>query len=144
MFFKKTQYTSPSFTTIQGNQSGFPYIGSYDMALYKLGDRKGLPFLLGVSIQGYKKQENGLPDKSEVGAINSMEDKIIKTFNDNELGHYAGHSFWNGALELSFYISDPDKAIPIFQKLHKAKLAFPFAFKIDRDPRWKQFSNLIK
>lgn len=139
--FKKKSVFEPSYVPFQGEDSGLPLIGSYDENLYKYGNRKKYFFVLGVSVQGFKSRENGLPENRN--DLNDFEDKIINIVKKECDGFFACRVFWNKAMELLFYITDYQKIIEPLESLRKSKGIFPFAFKIEKDPGWKLFKHSI-
>lgn len=143
IFAKK--YNKPAFSIFKGVQNNLEFSSNFDMNLYKLGERNKFPYMLGISIQGFKSQENGMPVGTEFSGLNSFEDYIIDLITTKlKLGYYAGHSYWNKSLELIFYVNKPDivnGTIKILQ--HSPKIPYRFSYKIDSDPEWTEFKFLI-
>lgn len=98
--------------------------------------------MLGVSIQGFDTDNRKLPTNDARQAIDNFEDQLTRLVERSTRSIYAGHSFWNGALEVIFYIHDYEAVIAALEPEAKKRGTFTFTFKIDSDPEWRQLEYL--
>lgn len=136
--FKRKSH-KPVYSLISGELDEMPFIGHYDMALRKYRHKADYPYMLGISIQGFRVDERGLPTAEIRPAIDQFEDTITELVTQNADSMYCGHSFWNSTLEVILYLKEYEQIIKILEPEATKKGMLVFTFKIDHDPEWQQF-----
>lgn len=137
--------TKEVFTIISGELEGKKFVGHYNFALSKFKSKKEYPYMLGISIYGFKTNKELLPTDDARPLIDEYEDEIIALVQSTIKPIYAGHSFWNKGLEIIFYIqeSDFEKVVLILEPEAEKQKMLAMTFKIEPDPAWSQFEYLI-
>jgi hypothetical protein len=138
--FNLNRKPKAEYKIVSGRHENLDFVGHYDFKLLKYKSKSSYPYMLGISIQGFATDDRKLPTNDARPTI--FEDKLTDLVKKSTESIYAGHSFWNGALEVIFYIRDYESVIKALESEAKKKSALTFTFRIDSDPRWQQLDYL--
>ena len=132
----------PTYSLAQGKVDGLSLVGHYDFALLKYKQKDDYPYMLGLSMSGFAVNEALLPLEEGRAEIDAFEDELTSIVEHSTDSHYAGHSFWNGALETIFYIREYEALVKVLETEAKKKRNLRFTFKVDKDPEWSQLRSI--
>lgn len=133
------------FTIVSGELEGKKFVGHYNFALLKVKSKADHPYMLGISISGFRTNKELLPTEEIRPQIDDYEDAIIALVESATRPVYAGHSFWNKGLELIFYIKEADfeKVVQALEPEAEKQNMLSMTFKIEPDPTWSQLAYLL-
>lgn len=140
LFFSKKK--KPQYTLITGKLDGLDFVGHYDLRLLERDHKNEYPYMLGISVQGFGTDERKLPTNNSRATLDTFEDTLISLVEKSSKCLYAGHSFWNGALEIIFYVKDYERIGSVLKHHATQKHPFQYAFKLQHDPEWEQLKHL--
>jgi len=141
---KTSKEMRESFSVLQGQRNGKPFLATINMTAKNYAYKKEYPWCLGISIEFKKSTANGLATAKELKELEPFEDKIHALIASKCKLQYIGASNWYEHRELIFYISDPKELVIELQKMMDSKQEWRFNFMSRRDPKWKQISVFFK
>ena len=133
-----------SFSVLQGQRNGRPFLATINMASKNYEYKKEYPWCLGISIEFKKPTANGLATAKELKELEPFEDKFCDLIASKGKFQYIGASNWYEHRELIFYTTDPKELAVELQKMMDSKPEWLFNFMGRRDPKWKQISVFLK
>ncbi|MDR1384955.1 MAG: DUF695 domain-containing protein [Planctomycetaceae bacterium] len=94
-----------------------------DLGLAGFAPIEGKNFLIRLTLNLLKPDENGMPDDAEIETLNAVEDSLVTTMESKFDTVYPGRVTLDGKCTFYFYVSD--NTLPYEQTFNKIMAVFP-------------------